>query len=330
MKVNNNPLVSIIIPVYHVEDFLDRCVESVCRQTYQNLEIILVDDGSDDNCPQICDMWSEKDDRIKVIHKQNGGLSDARNAGMKIMNGEFVYFLDSDDYIVEYAIEHMVMTMIENKSDAIAFGYTKIDEAGNELSKSMFEGKNYSFESEKDKLQFIYKSLLQYKLGWEAWNRMYRASIIRENNLWFEPNKEIFAEDRCFNLYYTLCSQNIICMSERLHYYLIRNNSIMGSQKEWRVNEAINLSKKVCAFADKKGYMFIVTKFDYVMLCVFGNLVFFMKPEEYKHYADLIIDKKYCKQVINKTTSIFIFIQIWGKTRGIKKYLIYKTFCKNL
>ena len=92
-------LISVIIPVYKVEEYLDECVLSVIRQTYANLEIILVDDGSPDNCPRMCDEWATKDSRIKVIHKENGGLSDARNAGLDAAEGQYIAFIDSDDYI---------------------------------------------------------------------------------------------------------------------------------------------------------------------------------------------------------------------------------------
>ena len=92
-------LISVIVPVYKVENFLDRCVESIVGQTYENLEIILVDDGSPDNCPAMCDEWAEKDSRIRVIHKENGGLCSARNAGMDIAAGDYLGFVDSDDCI---------------------------------------------------------------------------------------------------------------------------------------------------------------------------------------------------------------------------------------
>ncbi|MFR7385271.1 MAG: glycosyltransferase family 2 protein [Anaerostipes sp.] len=98
-------LISIIVPIYKVEAYLDRCIESIVDQTYKNLEIILVDDGSPDGCPQICDNWKEKDDRIKVIHKENGGLSDARNAGMQIMTGTYVSYVDSDDWIAKICMK---------------------------------------------------------------------------------------------------------------------------------------------------------------------------------------------------------------------------------
>ena len=99
MSEPNNSLISVIVPIYNVEKYLDKCVESIVTQTYKNLEIILVDDGSPDRCPEICDKWAEKDERIKVIHKKNGGLSDARNEGYAVSSGEYISFIDSDDYI---------------------------------------------------------------------------------------------------------------------------------------------------------------------------------------------------------------------------------------
>ena len=115
--MGNNPLVSVIIPVYKVESFLNRCLRSVVGQSYKELEIILVDDGSPDKCPQMCEQWKDKDKRIKVIHKENGGLSSARNAGMKIMTGDYVCFVDSDDWIEPIMIEHL-MEMIRNTKGA--------------------------------------------------------------------------------------------------------------------------------------------------------------------------------------------------------------------
>lgn len=104
MKMPNkeNPLISVIVPIYKVEKYLQKCVQSIINQTYKNLEIILVDDGSPDNCGIICDKLAERDDRIRVIHKKNGGLSSARNAGIEIANGEYIGFVDSDDYIEEF------------------------------------------------------------------------------------------------------------------------------------------------------------------------------------------------------------------------------------
>ena len=106
-RASNEPLISVIIPVYKVEKYLNKCVDSVLNQTYKNLEIILVDDGSPDKCPEICDEYAKKDDRIKIIHKQNGGLSDARNVGIEKSTGEYITFIDSDDYVDSNYIEQL-------------------------------------------------------------------------------------------------------------------------------------------------------------------------------------------------------------------------------
>ena len=116
-EVSKKPLITIIIPVYKVEDYLDKCVESVVNQTYKNLEIILVDDGSPDNCPKMCDDWAKKDKRIKVIHKENGGLSDARNKGIDIAKGEFITFIDSDDYVENNYVEFLYNLVRENHAE---------------------------------------------------------------------------------------------------------------------------------------------------------------------------------------------------------------------
>ena len=100
--------VSIIIPVYKVEKYIDQCLESVTNQTYSNLEIILVDDGSPDNCPEICEQWKRRDDRIRVIHQENQGVSSARNAALKVMTGDYIMFVDPDDWIASEMVEKLV------------------------------------------------------------------------------------------------------------------------------------------------------------------------------------------------------------------------------
>ena len=117
-----NEKVSIIVPVYKVEEYLESCVNSIIAQTYSNIEIILVDDGSPDKCPEICEALKKKDKRIKVIHKQNGGLSDARNFGVKAACGEYVLYVDSDDVIEADMVEHLVKLIHDNNADiALSF-----------------------------------------------------------------------------------------------------------------------------------------------------------------------------------------------------------------
>ena len=119
--MGDNPLVSIIVPVYNVEEYLEECVNSIISQTYTNIEIILVDDGSTDNSGELCDKYSLRDNRIEVIHKVNGGISDARNVGAKSAKGKYIYFIDSDDYIVSEAIDELVSVALRDNSDIVFF-----------------------------------------------------------------------------------------------------------------------------------------------------------------------------------------------------------------
>ena len=119
----NEPLVSVIVPVYKVGKYLDKCVESIVGQTYKNLEIILVDDGSPDNCPAMCDKRAERDSRIKVIHKQNGGVSSARNVGIDAAQGEFIGFVDSDDWLEPDMYDCIVKNALEYNADISRCGY---------------------------------------------------------------------------------------------------------------------------------------------------------------------------------------------------------------
>jgi len=126
----SKPLVSVIVPVYKVEKYINRAVDSLINQTYRNLEIILVDDGSPDGCPSICDNYAKQDHRIKVIHKQNGGLSDARNSGISIATGEYITFVDSDDYVAENYIEILASRAISNNADIVCAGLEIVNEKG--------------------------------------------------------------------------------------------------------------------------------------------------------------------------------------------------------
>ena len=113
----NKELISIVVPVYNVEKYLDKCVKSIINQTYDNLQIILVDDGSKDNSGKLCDLWEQRDRRIITKHKDNGGLSDARNYGVKFAEGKYVMFVDSDDIISEYIVEYLMKLIYETNSD---------------------------------------------------------------------------------------------------------------------------------------------------------------------------------------------------------------------
>jgi glycosyltransferase involved in cell wall biosynthesis len=133
MSKSNNPLISLIVPVYNISKYLERCINSIIEQSYKNIEIILVDDGSTDNSGQICDAYKEHDNRIRVIHKINGGLSSARNAGLAIIKEEYVGFVDGDDFIDKYIYETLVKAILDNDADIVQTGFYHTDENGSVL-----------------------------------------------------------------------------------------------------------------------------------------------------------------------------------------------------
>ncbi len=127
-------MLSIIVPIYNVEAYLPRCIDSILAQTYTDFELILVDDGSPDNCPSICDEYAEKDSRIIVIHKENGGLSSARNAGLDIAQGDYIGFVDSDDFIHPQMYERLMESLTDNNADISICNFERVNEAGNPIS----------------------------------------------------------------------------------------------------------------------------------------------------------------------------------------------------
>lgn len=146
------PLISVVVPVYKVEKYLDRCVESICAQTYENLEIILVDDGSPDSCPALCDAWAARDARIVVVHKQNGGLSDARNAGVMAAHGAYIGFVDSDDYLAPTMYEALYSHLCETGADIAICGIADVYSDHTEQPTSLIHATMTSEEALSDML----------------------------------------------------------------------------------------------------------------------------------------------------------------------------------
>lgn len=166
-----NELISIIVPVYKVEKYLDRCVQSILAQTYRDIEVILVDDGSPDNCGRICDAYQVQDPRIRVIHKENGGLSDARNAGLRIASGQYLGFVDSDDYIAPDMYEHLYSIMVNNRADISVCSACVVLE--NEMPEFTDDTDSVALNREDCLEAMIYKR--QFSVN--TWNKLYRKEV---------------------------------------------------------------------------------------------------------------------------------------------------------
>lgn len=213
-------LISIIIPVYKVENYLDRCLESVIGQTYTDLEIILVDDGSPDNCPYMCDSWAEKDYRIKVIHKKNGGLSDARNAGLEIASGEFIGFVDSDDWIAPEMYERLKKAIDNDQSDMAACAVEMVWENGTPNRLLTIQENNILNRNEAQ-----LALLNETKLKQPVWYKLYKKSIIE--GFPFEVGKQ--HEDVYWSYQVVGNARRVSVIDYVGYYYLQRQGSIMGN-----------------------------------------------------------------------------------------------------
>lgn len=223
---------SVIVPVYNIKPYIDKCIESVLRQSCGRLQIILVDDGATDGSGISCDEWAKKDYRIEVIHKKNGGLSDARNAGIAVASGQYTYFLDGDDYIDDNLITVVVGAIEKNQADMCTFRARQIVDGKECDYGNFFEyGKCY-FNTDEDRFKFLYDKYLIYKLGWEAWKSLFVTDIIKNNNLTFISEREIFAEDMLFSTCYLLYANNIMCITDILYNYISRQGSLMNEKKD--------------------------------------------------------------------------------------------------
>lgn len=232
-----NDLVSIIVPVYRVEPYLNRCIESIVQQTYEQLEIILVDDGSPDNCPAMCDAWAEKDSRIKVIHKSNGGLSDARNAGLKIAAGDYIAFVDSDDWIEKDLYRILLDAMKATDSDIVCCKFRRVFGDFKQSSCRANDSRAYELFDTKEAL---YELITENKIHQVVWNKLYKRNVI--SNIAFAVGK--CNEDDFWTYQVLGKASRMASVDFTGYYYWQRNDSIMGAPHSTKRLDAVEA--KIC------------------------------------------------------------------------------------
>ncbi|MCQ6275296.1 glycosyltransferase [Bacillus sp. V3B] len=240
-------LISVIVPIYNVERWLTSCIENILNQPFNNIELILVNDGSTDNCRAICEQYAQKDKKIKVVHKENGGLSSARNAGIEMATGKYIVFIDPDDQITEDYFISLFAMAEENNCDAIVSGYKTVPNNNNiipgyQLNKVM-EGKAFVLSSSNihsnNDLCFV-------------WRYIYKLSIIKENNIRF--NEKVFiGEDVIFNLEFLLESKRVYAISKTLYFYTVNNpDSLMRVPYKPKLESSLILQYKIRKQLSKK------------------------------------------------------------------------------
>ncbi len=298
-------LISIIIPVYKVEKELPRCMESVINQTYSNIEIILVDDGSKDICSQMCDRYADEDLRVKVIHKENGGLSDARNCGLQQAAGEYILFLDSDDYIEQDSCEKFVEIIKAVKVDIVVGEAIRVSEKTSKIlgHSNLERGKIYKSK------EYVERSIQKNEWFAPTWLNLYKKSFLVENKLFFK--KDLLHEDMEILPRIFLREATVTYLPYQFYHYMIRENSITQNNKS-----KVNAEHLFLIYKEWEN-IFDKESDENLQKLLYGSLL--------KHY--LHTSREY--QLVKKNSKLFKMQFLLKNSLNFKellKGLLYKTF----
>lgn len=308
-------IVSVIIPIYKVEKFLRICLESVINQTYKNLEIILVDDGSPDNCGEICDEYASKDSRIKVIHKENGGLSDARNAGIEVATGEYITFVDSDDFLFLNMVEILYQLCKKNRAEFSMCQCVHCTEKDEKfmMEKSEIQEKIEIFE-EKEKMKAY---MVSKKIDTVVWKKMYAKRLF--DNIRFPKGK---LHEDTFVMHLLIESANKVVITNEYGYvYRINPESIMNRNFSSKRLDAIEAHVEKKDFMEKNYpelYSYACSELIYACnFCLYGMVI----ADYYEQTIEdmlKVLYRKYAKYYIfslhtsymGKVLSVIAFINL--------------------
>lgn len=339
-------LVSVVVPVYRVEPYLDRCLESIVNQTYSNLEIILVDDGSPDRCPRMCDDWAAKDNRIRVIHKKNAGLGMARNSGIEAATGEYICFFDSDDYVALDTIEKAYRLAEAEQSDIVIFGLNKVSAEGRVVRYVIPESDQVTYAGEDVQKRFL-PDLIATKqdstcrnVWMSACACLFSLPMILDNGWRFASEREIISED----VYSLLCLyqyvQRVSVLPEALYYYCENGTSLTHVYKADRFERICHFHETSARKALELGYDAEVAERLQRLLACF--VIAAMKqvvradiPNKDRYRAIWeIVQSDYLKKIRWDLTSYSdslprrIFLFLLGKRLTLPCYLILKSWHK--
>lgn len=243
--------VSVIIPVYNVQSYLNRCVNSVINQTLSDLEIILVDDESPDDCPRICDEYAKKDNRVRVIHKKNGGLGFARNSGLEIATGEYVAFLDSDDFIDKDAYLFLYRLCEKENLDAVYYTYQIFTSNGRckghnpSTLETIYDGNSRAKHLSLEMVGSLPFEKADRNVQMSSCTAFYRRETIEKNNIRFHSERELISEDLIFNIDFLAKANRVSVIPTSFYHYFVNNKSLTHTIAKNRVDKDIRIYKYV-------------------------------------------------------------------------------------
>lgn len=323
-----NSLISVIIPVYDVEAYLKECIQSVIDQTYENLEIILVDDGSTDASGNICDDYAKKDKRIKVIHKLNGGLSDARNVGLDMCKGDYISFIDSDDIVNTHYIEYLYTNIVKNKSDIASTNLYSFKNFANVKVDDKYNSATYAT------IETVKKMLNVVEISSCACAKLYKRELFEEIR---------FPVGRLYEDYLTIyrilaMTQTVTLLDNKMYYYRQREGSIMRYVCSEKTVTLVDAAEEVCNFIlntwpklDVEAYSDEVTQclkclqkilnYDQNSFLTYQNKIHSIVSSRKK---ELLLSKRVCMKLKIKVIAYLLgkkfFINIYNYFDGSKKY----------
>lgn len=315
-----NPLVSVIIPVYNVEKYLEECVNSVINQTYKNIEVILVDDGSTDSSGDICDEYVMFDSRISVLHKANGGLSSARNAGTRKASGEYIYYPDSDDYTDIHAIERLVCHAQETGADIVFFSASSFGDDGGAVAQNYVYSKDYGTLSGAE----MFGELMKNKEFHSSVPLLFiRRDFIDKNKLSFADG--IFHEDMIFTFEAFMLASVVSHFNSQLYFRRYRAGSIMTSVKnEKYFHDMIYVYNEVCSFAanfaDSDGVS------EYAARCAFNALNTYSRLNSHDRNQNREAYNQLKKQILSQNAHGVA--SLGARCRSQAAWAVYKIFEK--
>lgn len=276
--MDNEQLVSVIVPIYMVQDYLEKCVKSIMNQTYKNLEIILVDDGSKDDCGKMCDQYKKNDPRISVIHKTNGGLSDARNAGIDVAKGSYFVFVDSDDYIHPQMIECLMKPVSEGLADMSVCEFVDVKSDENVAFDEIKDPETVIIASKEDKrYYYLCEPYVRFTV---AWNKLYPREYFDEIRY---PKGKIHEDE--FTTYKILeYPDRVAFIKEPLYYYVQRGSSIMGEGFNVKTLYVLDaLDERVGFYASKGNYDWAEKTHSVYRMILTHDYRKILKSEEYDY-----------------------------------------------
>ncbi|MCC3869656.1 glycosyltransferase family 2 protein [Terrisporobacter mayombei] len=320
-----NALISVVVPVYNAEKYLDKCIQSIINQKYRNLEIILVDDGSKDNSLEICKKYAEKDKRIKVINKENGGVSTARNIGIEVANGDFMAFVDSDDYIDENMYFNMMQKSNEHECDVIMCDCYKV--ISDEKYVFTHDIRGGFYDKEQLYKEYFDKLLMQDSINYPPtisnWVMLIKANIIKTNKLKYKEGIK-FSEDLLFGSKAMYYANSFYYLKNECYYNYINNPTSTTNtyyEKKWDNFTSLYVEIRLF-FEDKKDFDFSMQIYNCLLFFIYNSI-----GNIYSSNKKLSVKKKDILKILNTKEVREMFNNIDIKSLNLSKKQQLITYC---